>query len=135
VAEQEVNVPLELSRAVGSARPLATTPSAIWRYGVAVAVVLAATGVRLAFNPVVGVEAPHMPFNLAVIIAAWFGGRGPGLAAAALSAFSVDWFFLEPFHSPVIASRERIWGFALFVITTSLIALLVGSLRRALCEL
>ena len=93
---------------------------------------LAATGVRLAFNPVLGVEAPHMPFNLAVIIAAWFGGRGPGLVAAALSAFSVDWFFVEPLHSPFISSREGVWGLALFVITTSLVALLVGSLRALL---
>ena len=125
-------MPLEFSKAVGSARRMATNPSAIWRYGFAVVVVLAATGVRLAFNPVLGVEAPHMPFNLAVIIAAWFGGRGPGLVAAALSALSVDWFFVEPLHSPFLASREGVWGLALFVITTSLIALLVGSLRTLL---
>jgi K+-sensing histidine kinase KdpD len=97
-----------------------------------VVVVLAATGVRLAFNPVVGVGAPHMPFNLAVIMAAWFGGRGPGLAAAALSALGVDWFFLEPLHSAFIGSREGIWGFVLFGITTALIAMLVGSLRALL---
>lgn len=123
---------MELFKAVGSARRMAPNPSAIWRYGFAVVVVLAATGVRLAFNPVLGVEAPHLPFNLAVIIAAWFGGSGPGLAAAALSAFSVDWFFVEPLHSPFIAGREGVWGLALYVITTSLIALLVGSLRALL---
>jgi PAS domain S-box-containing protein len=124
-----LNVPLEFNKSVRLARQVTTTPSVIWRYGFAVAVVLAATGIRLAFNPVVGVHAPHMPFNLAVILAAWFGGRGPGLAAVALSALSVDWYFLEPLHSPVIASREGIWGFALFVVTTSAVALLVGSLR------
>ena len=125
-------MPLEFSKAVGSARRMPTNPSAIWRYGFAVAVVLAATGTRLAFNPVVGVEAPYLPFDVAVIIAAWFGGRGPGLVAAALSAFSVDWFFIEPLYSPLLASRERLWGLALFVITMSLIALLVGSLRALL---
>lgn len=125
-------MPLELIKAVGSARRMTTNPNAIWRYGFAIVVVLAATGVRLAFNPVLGVEAPHMPFNLAVIIAAWFGGSGPGLMAAALSAFSVDWFFVEPLHSPFITSREGVWGLALYVITVSLIALLVGSLRALL---
>lgn len=123
---------LEFSKALGSARRIARNPSAIWRYGFAIVVVLAALGARLAFNPVVGVEAPHMPFNLAVIIAAWLGGRGPGLVAVALSAFSVNWFFVEPLHSPFIASREGVWGLAFFVITTSLIALLVGSLRALL---
>jgi PAS domain S-box-containing protein len=122
-------VPWELIKAADLARPMATNPSTLWRYGFAVVVVLAATGVRLAFNPVLGLEAPHMPFNLAVIIAAWFGGSGPGMVAAALSAVSVDWFFVEPLHSPFIAGREGVWGLALFVITTSLIALLVGSLR------
>jgi PAS domain S-box-containing protein len=92
--------------------------------------VAAATAVRLAFQPIVGEEAPHMPFNLAVIVAAWFGGFGPGLAAAALSALSVDWFFLEPIASLGIASREGTWGFALFVVTTMLIALLVGAVRE-----
>ena len=125
-------MPFELSKTVRWARLGVVHRSAIWRYGFAVIVVLAATEVRLAFNPVLGVEAPHMPFNLAVIIAAWFGGRGPGLVAAALSALSVDWFFVEPLHSPFIASREGVWGLALFVITTSLIALLVASLRALL---
>ena len=125
-------MPFELSKTVRWARLGDVHRSAIWRYGFALILVLAATEVRLAFNPVLGVEAPHMPFNLAVIIAAWFGGRGPGLVAVALSALSVDWFFLEPLHSPVIASREGIWGFALFAITTSLIALLVGSFRELL---
>ena len=65
------------------ARQKAEYPSVTWRYGFAVFVVLAATGVRLAFNPVVGVYAPTVLFGLAVIAASWFGGRGPGLANCA----------------------------------------------------
>jgi PAS domain S-box-containing protein len=125
-------MPFEFRRSVLRAGLADGNDAVVWRYGLAVVVVLAATGVRLAFNPIVGVEAAHIPFNLAVAIAAWFGGCGPGLVAAALSAFSVDWFFLEPVHSPSITSREGMWGLALFVITTSLIALLVGSLRALL---
>ncbi len=104
----------------------------IRRYGLALAVVLAATGLRLACNPVFGVQAPHMPFALAVIVAARFGGRGPGLAATALSGLSVDWFFVEPRYSFAITDPDAIGVFALFLVTGSLIALLVGSLRESL---
>src|SRR6516165_3176662 len=89
-------------------------------------------GVRLAFNPVVGVYAPTVLFGLAVIAAAWFGGRGPGLAATALSTLSGVWFFTEPPHSFSFAHPEEIWGLTLFVFEGALIALLVGSLRGSL---
>src|SRR5215469_18865270 len=113
-------------------RQKAAYPSVTWRYGFAVFVVLAATGVRLAFNPVVGVYAPTVLFGLAVIGAAWFGGRGPGLAATALSTLSGVWFFTEPRYSFSFAHPEEIWALTLFVLEGALIALLVGSLRESL---
>ncbi len=115
-----------------SVRSTAANHGVLWRYGTAVFAVFAATGVRIAFNPVLGAQAPHVPFALAVILAARFGGRGPGLAAVALSALSVAWFFIEPFRSLSIASSEGIWGLALFVVEGVLVALLVGSLRTLL---
>jgi signal transduction histidine kinase/CheY-like chemotaxis protein len=108
-----------------------TTPSVIWRYGLAVVLVAAATVVRLAFNAVLGLQAPQGPFTLAVILASWVGGRGPGLTAGALSALSVDFFFLGHRHALSIQSREEIWGLAFFLVTTTLIALLVGGLRES----
>ena len=114
------------------ARQKAEYPSVTWRYGFAVLVVVAATGVRLAFNPVVGVYAPTVLFGLAVIAAAWFGGRGPGLAATALSTLSGVWFFTEPRYSFSFAHPEEIWALTLFVLEGALIALLVGSLRESL---
>jgi signal transduction histidine kinase/CheY-like chemotaxis protein len=107
------------------------TPGVIWRYGLAIVLVVVATVVRLAFNAVLGVQAPQGAFTLAVILASWFGGRGPGLAAGALSAFSVDWFFLGHRHALSIQNREEIWGLAFFLVTAALIALLVGGLREA----
>jgi PAS domain S-box-containing protein len=127
-----VNVPFEFSKFFRSARQKVANPGALWRYGIAVPAVLAATVVRLAFNPVLAVQAPHGLFALAVIVAARFGGRGPGVAATVLAALSVDWFFLKPFHSLAIANPEDIWGLALFLVTGVLIALLVGSLRELL---
>ena len=104
----------------------------VWRYGVAAAAVLIATGVRFALNPVLGAEAPLVPFALAVIVAARMGGRGPGLAATALSSLSANWFFIEPLNSLGVGTQEEFWGLSLFVIEGALIALLVGSLRELL---
>ena len=125
-------MPFEFSRLVRWAQQKAPNPGVVWRYGIAVAAVFAATSLRLALNPVLGVHEPHVPFALAVIVAAWFGGRGPGLVATALSALSLNWFFLEPRHALPIARPEEIWALSLLVATGAAIALLVGRLRESL---
>src|SRR5512141_2462894 len=68
------------------------------RYGVAVASVLAATAIREALSPVLGPNAPYLPFTLAVMIAARFGGRGPGFLATGLSTLGVPLLFLPSFR-------------------------------------
>jgi len=125
-------LPFAVSKLVRWVRETPPNAGVVWRYGVAVAAVIAATVIRLAFNPVLGVEAPHVSFALAVIAAAWFGGRGPGLAATLLSTLCADWFFVEPVHTFVIANPEDIWGLVLFAVTAVLIALPVGSLRESI---
>jgi C4-dicarboxylate-specific signal transduction histidine kinase len=54
-------------------------------------------------------------FYAAVIVAAWFGGAGPGLVAVALSTLSIDYFFLPPFHSLAINATDTTY-FAAFVV-------------------
>jgi PAS domain S-box-containing protein len=104
------------------------------RYSVAVLAVLTATGVRLAlnpeFSPVLGVEATLSPFALAVIVAAWFGGCGPGLMAIALSVLS--WLAVEPRYAFALVRPRDIWGLSLFMVTGVLIAVLIGTLRESL---
>jgi PAS domain S-box-containing protein len=61
-----------------------------------------------------GINPPGF-FALAVILAAWRGGLGPGLVATALSLGLVDWFMVQPLHSLAIldpAERVRFAGFA-----------------------
>jgi two-component system, OmpR family, sensor histidine kinase KdpD len=38
-------------------------------------------------------------FLAGVVAAAWIGGRGPGLIAAILAPFVLDYFFLPPLHN------------------------------------
>ena len=56
------------------------------RYGVALAGVGLAVVIRTALDPYLGDAIPYPPFFGAVVLAAWFGGFGPGLLGAAAGA-------------------------------------------------
>ncbi len=100
----------------------------------AAAGVVAATAIRLVLNPVLGTQSPYLPFVLAIMLAARFGGRVPGLAATVLSALSVAWFFVSPSASFTVPNANVLWGLALFVVTGSWISLSVGALRSVFHE-
>ena len=103
-----------------------------FHYLVATGAVLAALGVRLALEPVMGRYSPYLPFALAVMIAARAGGRLPGFAATGLSALSVTYFFLEPLYTLRVRDPAALGGLALFAVIGCLISMLVGHLRESL---
>jgi PAS domain S-box-containing protein len=105
------------------------------RYAVAVIATLAALGVRLVLDPVLGVHAPYLPFTAAVIVAARFGGRGPGLVCAALSTLGILYFFIDPRYSFLIARHEAVAGLLLFLAVGTVISLLIGRLRDSLLSM
>jgi len=113
-------------------RRLSLDLSAGFKYGVAAVAVSIACSVRFLLDPVLGRRAPYLPFALAVIVAARFGGRKPAFAATALSALGILYFFLEPLHSLAVANPADGVGLALFVVVGALISLLVGHLRESL---
>jgi K+-sensing histidine kinase KdpD len=64
-------------------------------YGAAIAAVGVALGIKYLFDDL-GADHPFVLLPAAVIVAAWYGGRGPGLLAALLSAVGADILFLPP---------------------------------------
>lgn len=64
-------------------------------YVFAVAVVAVTLAIKVAF-PSLGQEHPFVLLAAAVMVATWYGGGGPGLLAATLSALSADVLFLPP---------------------------------------
>src|SRR6266700_6235536 len=70
--------------------------SAVWRYGLAVSSVAVALIVTLLLHPD-KLIAPV--FILAIMVAAWMGGFGPGLVAAVLTTLAIAYFFLPPIYS------------------------------------
>jgi C4-dicarboxylate-specific signal transduction histidine kinase len=95
-------------------------PSAMLRYGFALAFVAAALGLTFFLQSVVSI-AGFLFFYIAVVASAWFGGKWPGAIAVILSVLSVEYFFMAPIHSFGI-NRESLPIFIEFAIS----ALVVG---------
>src|SRR5437867_1962246 len=69
--------------------------SAPARYGLAVALALAAILVRLALDPVWGIRFTFTMLFPAVVVSAWLGGFGPGIATTLLCAVAAAYFWIE----------------------------------------
>jgi len=68
-----------------------------WKaYSVAVRSVVGSTILTFALAPLVHENVTLLPFVLAVLVSAWYGGVSTGLAATFIGALSADYFFLEP---------------------------------------
>ncbi|HEY4229444.1 MAG TPA: DUF4118 domain-containing protein, partial [Thermoanaerobaculia bacterium] len=57
------------------------------------------TAVRLALGGLLGDVAVFLPFTASIMVAAWYGGLGPGLLATVLGAASATYFFVPPYRS------------------------------------
>lgn len=109
------------------------------RYGFAVGVVILAFLLRLVLYGDLDYRLPFAFFLPAAMIAAWYGGFGPGLLAAVAGLLLGDYFFLTPhkaFFPLGLAERTAI---AVYSITSTLAVILMenlhGRIRNLECEL
>ena len=87
------------------------------RYGTAVLLVLASLLFRLALQPWLGLKVPYLQFFPAIMLAAWFGGFGPGVAATILSSAAGVFFFVAPAGSVAVPETSDLISLGLFVAT------------------
>jgi len=111
--------------------PSQTAPATPVRYSLAVCAVAAALILRLLLNPYMGFTAPYMTFFAAVMLAAWFGGLGPGILASILSLLAADYFLIPPLHSLLMRNLGDIIAGTGFSIVALFITLLNEALRRS----
>ena len=79
----------------------------------------------------------RLPFSFfipATIIAAWFGGLGPGLLAAAAGLLLGDYFFLPPHEAGSPMTEPVRTAIGLYAMNTALIVLLFWHLHARLQE-
>ena len=118
----------------GSAGPIdfwRRSPSlTVWSgYGAALAAVGLALLFRYSLRDSFGVTVPYLQFYPAIILAAWFGGLGPGVLATVVSALAAMYAFLPPAGFAVGGAENQL-SLAVFVGTGVLIAWLNHRLLR-----
>ena len=68
----------------------------MWRYGLAVISVAAALVLTIWLEQYTDITPL---FYGAIVVSAWFGGRGPGLLAVVLSELAIDYYLVPPYYS------------------------------------
>lgn len=90
----------------------------IWRYGVAIVSVVVALLITLALQNYTDITPL---FYAAIVVSAWYGGRGPGLVSVILATVALDYYFIPPLYtlSPNLKQASFLIGFGLLAIVTS----------------
>lgn len=102
----------------------------IVRYGFAVIVVALATVVRIVLQPIIPTGFPFLTFFLAVMLAAWHGGLGPGLLASVLSTLAADLLLIEPNYEFHLTAGYYWVSLGVFVVETISISLIAERMKR-----
>lgn len=76
------------------------------------------------------VQAPPTPlFLVAIILTAWFSGRGPAFLATILSGLTIDYIFIQPQYQ-LSGSWDDLGRIIVFSIEGVMLSLLIASRRR-----
>jgi len=112
---------------------LRTTP--LQKYAVAAGVVLIAFLLRYSLYGTLDHRLPFAFFLPATIIAAWFGGLGPGLLAAVAGLLLGDYFFLPKHVSGDAMTEPERTAIGLYAMNCVLIVILFWRLHMRLNDL
>ncbi len=100
-------------------------------YGVSLAAVAAAVGVRLLLEPLLADRLPFVTLFAAVVFVAWYCGRGPALLALVVGSFAVAYFILRPRYSFAVDQFEYQVGLVLYGVVGLAAVAMFDSLRKA----
>lgn len=110
-------------------------PSHLQRYAVAAGAVLVAFALRYGIYGTLDNRLPFAFFTPATLVAAWYGGLGPGLFAALSGLLMGDYFFLPPHQSEVPLGEPERAAIGTYAMTNALIVVLFAHLHSRLREL
>jgi K+-sensing histidine kinase KdpD len=103
--------------------------SLIRRYGIALAAVAVATGVRTLLDPILENRAPYGVYLIATVFVVWRAGLGPALAAVCGGALLARYLFEEPRRSLALLTEANYISLAMSLTLGTVTALLCESLR------
>jgi PAS domain S-box-containing protein len=100
-------------------------------YLVALAAVCAALALRAALDPWLGPRVPYITMFGAIIVAAWYGGAGPALLAAAAAWIAAQLRFVEPRGQLNLRGVQDAIEIVAYAVSSLLIAGLGGAMQSA----
>src|SRR5215207_6763076 len=109
-----------------SERMRQSLPPALLRYGYGVLAVVIALGAARVLQTF---DLEGFLFVIAIALAVWFGGRGPGILAAVLSILVLHYFFIAPFNTG--STLENYAYFVVFAVLAILITALSETRHRS----
>jgi len=110
-------------------------PSHLKRYAVAVAAVATAFAIRYGIYGTLDNRLPFAFFTSATLIAAWYGGLGPGLLAAVAGLLLGDLFFLPPRQEGEAYGEVVRTGIGIYAMNATLIVVLFALIHTRLRDL
>jgi K+-sensing histidine kinase KdpD len=100
-------------------------------YAASVALLLAVIAVRWLLLPDWSLSHPYLLFYPVIILAAWYGGFGPGVLATLLAAVALTYLWMPPLYSLRINDIRDAAGVLVLVGVGFAISLLAEVWRRA----
>jgi PAS domain S-box-containing protein len=100
-------------------------------YLVALAAVAAALVLRAALDPWLGPRVPYVTMFGAIIVAAWYGGAGPAILAAASAWIAAQLLFVEPRGQVNLRGLQDLIEVVAYAVSSLLIAGLGGAMQSA----
>jgi two-component system CheB/CheR fusion protein len=103
----------------------------VQRYAFAILITVAATAIALvARGPLRIPGLGAILFPMAVLLAAWLGGMGPGILSAATAAVAVAFFGAHPIGSLAVESSTERLVLGIFVMVSIVESTIIGTSRR-----
>ena len=99
------------------------------RYGVAIALVLLATGATAIFAELRPLHPVLYAYYAAIVTATWFGGIGPGSLTAVLATLTAEYFWVPPFDSFGVEETE-LPDFVAFVALAAVSVAVTATIRH-----
>ncbi len=113
--------------------PRQSTP--LQRYAVAIGAVMLAFALRYGIYGTLDHRLPFSFFTTATLVAAWYGGLGPGMLAAMAGLLLGDYFFLPRHEAGTPMGEPERTAIGNYALTNTLIVVLFWNLHSRLREL
>ena len=110
-------------------------PTSLQKYALAVILVGAAFALRYGLYGTLDHRLPFGFFVPATIIAAWYGGLGPGMLTALAGLMLGDYFFLPPHDSGASMGEAERTAIGIYAMNTTLVVVLFAHLHSRLRDL